>query len=144
MPFARWLPSTPKSSFGFPRLLPLTATACGLRCGCVPPGTRPSRFCEKPMKFCMNCHRTTSGKPMFCNFCGASYSVKICPRHHINPRSAEACSQCGSRDLSQPQLKVPFLLKPLLALLGIAPGILLLVLLIGAVGLFLRKLVQDP
>lgn len=81
---------------------------------------------------------------MFCNFCGASYSVKLCPRHHINPRSAEACSQCGSRDLSQPQPKVPLLLKPLLALLGISPGILLLVLLIGAVGLFLRKLVEDP
>jgi len=81
---------------------------------------------------------------MFCNFCGASYSVKICPRQHINPRSAEACSQCGSHDLSQPQPKVPLLLKPLLALLGIAPGILLLVLLIGALGLFIEKLVQDP
>jgi hypothetical protein len=92
----------------------------------------------------MNCHRTTSGKPMFCNFCGASYSVKICPRHHINPRSAEACSQCGSRDLSQPQPKVPLLLKPLLALLGLSPGILLLVLLIGALGLFVQRLTQDP
>jgi hypothetical protein len=96
------------------------------------------------MKFCMNCRRTTSGKPTFCNFCGASYSVKLCPRQHVNPRSAEACSQCGSRDLSQPQPKVPLLLKPLLALLGISPGILLLVLLIGSVGLFLRKLVEDP
>lgn len=81
---------------------------------------------------------------MFCNFCGASYSVKICPRHHINPRSAEACSQCGSRDLSQPQPKVPLLLKPLLALLGISPGILLLVLLVGSLGLFVQRLATDP
>jgi len=96
------------------------------------------------MKFCMNCRRTTSGKPMFCNFCGASYNIKVCPRHHINPRSAEACSQCGSRDLSQPQPKVPLLLKPLFALLGISPGILLLVLIVGATGLFLRRLAEDP
>lgn len=81
---------------------------------------------------------------MFCNFCGASYSVKVCPRQHINPRSAEACSQCGSRDLSGPAPKVPLLLKPFLALLSIAPGILLLVLLIGALGLFVQKLAQDP
>ena len=40
----------------------------------------------------------------------------------------------------QPQPKVPLLLKPLLLLLGIAPGILLLVLLIGALGLFVQKL----
>lgn len=96
------------------------------------------------MKFCMNCHRTTAGKPMFCNFCGASYGVKFCPRQHVNPRSAEACSQCGSRDLSQPQPKVPLLLKPLLWLLSLSPGILLLALLIGAAGLFLRRLVEDP
>lgn len=81
---------------------------------------------------------------MFCNFCGASYSVKICPRQHINPRSAETCSQCGSRDLSGPAPKVPLLLKPLLLLLGVSPGILLLMLLIGALGLVVQKLVTDP
>jgi len=96
------------------------------------------------MKLCMNCHRTTAGKPMFCNFCGASYSVKFCPRQHVNPRAAEACSQCGSRDLSQPQPKVPLLLKPLLWLLGLSPGILLLALIGGAAGLVLRRLAEDP
>jgi RNA polymerase subunit RPABC4/transcription elongation factor Spt4 len=96
------------------------------------------------MKFCMSCHRTTAGKPMFCNFCGASYSIKLCPRQHVNPRAAEACSQCGSRDLSQPQPKIPLLLKPLLWLLSIFPGILLLALIVGAAGLVLRRLAEDP
>lgn len=57
------------------------------------------------MKFCYECGRTTPGDPRFCNFCGRSYDLKICPRLHVNPRSAEACAQCGSRELSRPQPK---------------------------------------
>lgn len=60
------------------------------------------------MKFCYECGRTTGGEPLFCNFCGRSYDVKLCPRLHANARFAEACSRCGSRDLSTPQPKVPF------------------------------------
>jgi len=60
------------------------------------------------MKYCYNCNRITSGTPLFCNFCARSYNVKLCPRKHSNPRKAEACSQCGSRDLSTPQPKVPW------------------------------------
>lgn len=48
----------------------------------------------------------TPGKPLFCNFCGRSYDLKLCPRLHVNPRHAEVCSQCGSRDFSTPQPKV--------------------------------------
>jgi hypothetical protein len=29
--------------------------------------------------------------------------VKFCPRLHPNPRGAEFCRRCGSRDLSLPQ-----------------------------------------
>lgn len=58
------------------------------------------------MKYCYECGRMTAGEPIFCNFCGRSYDVKLCPRHHPNPRIAEVCSQCGSRDLSTPQPKV--------------------------------------
>ncbi len=58
------------------------------------------------MKYCYQCGRMTTGEPLFCNFCGRSYDVKLCPRLHLNPRSAEVCSQCGSRDLSTPQPKV--------------------------------------
>jgi hypothetical protein len=45
----------------------------------------------------------TPGTPLFCNHCGRSFDVKLCPRLHPNPRIAEVCSQCGSRDLSTPQ-----------------------------------------
>jgi hypothetical protein len=48
----------------------------------------------------------TPGDPLYCNSCGRSYDVKLCPRHHPNPRIAEICSQCGSRELSTPQPNV--------------------------------------
>src|SRR5438034_11249434 len=60
------------------------------------------------MKHCYHCGRLTSGDPLFCNTCGRSFDKKLCPRHHPNPRSAEICSRCGSRELSTPQPKVFF------------------------------------
>jgi RNA polymerase subunit RPABC4/transcription elongation factor Spt4 len=51
------------------------------------------------MRYCRNCRKFTAGKPAYCNFCGRSYSVKLCPRGHRNPRSADACAECGSREL---------------------------------------------
>lgn len=66
------------------------------------------------MKYCFNCNHITAGEPLFCNRCGASYDVKLCSRLHVNPRWAEVCSQCGSRELSTPQPKVPFWAKALL------------------------------
>jgi hypothetical protein len=61
------------------------------------------------MKYCYECGRITAGEPRYCQFCGRTYDVKLCPRRHENPRFAEVCSQCGSRELSTPQPKVPFL-----------------------------------
>lgn len=58
------------------------------------------------MKYCYECGRMTPGDPLYCNFCGRSYDMKLCPRHHPNPRIAEICGQCGSRELSTPQPKV--------------------------------------
>ncbi len=58
------------------------------------------------MKYCYQCGRITAGEPFFCNSCGRSYDVKLCSRLHPNPRSAEVCSQCGSRELSTPQPRV--------------------------------------
>lgn len=58
------------------------------------------------MKYCYECGRMTPDDPLYCNFCGRSYDLKLCPRHHANPRIAEICSQCGSRELSTPQPKV--------------------------------------
>src|SRR5215472_8494970 len=59
------------------------------------------------MKYCYQCGHLTGGEPIFCSSCGRTYDVKLCSRLHPNPRSAEVCSQCGSRDLSTPQPKVP-------------------------------------
>lgn len=58
------------------------------------------------MKYCYQCGHISSGQPLFCMFCGRTYDVKLCPRHHANPRYADCCSQCGSRELSTPQPKV--------------------------------------
>jgi len=78
------------------------------------------------MRYCNQCHRITTGEPLFCNSCGRSYDFKLCPHRHPNPRSAEICSQCGSRDLSTPHPRVPLWLAPLIFLLSALPGILLL------------------
>ena len=63
------------------------------------------------MKYCYECGRLTGGDPRYCQFCGRSYDVKLCQRRHENPRFAEVCSQCGSRELSTPQPKVSVLWK---------------------------------
>jgi hypothetical protein len=42
-------------------------------------------------------------------------------------REAEVCSACGSRDLTTPQPKLAFWLRPFLFLLSLIPGISLLV-----------------
>lgn len=60
------------------------------------------------MKYCYHCGRISAGDPLFCNTCGRSFDKKLCPRLHPNPRSAEICSRCGSRELSTPQPKVSF------------------------------------
>jgi hypothetical protein len=80
------------------------------------------------MKYCFNCNRVTTGDPLFCNFCGRSYNVKLCPKRHVNPRSAESCSQCGSRDLSTPQPKVPVLGRILVVVVTVALQTLILTL----------------
>jgi hypothetical protein len=90
------------------------------------------------MRYCNHCHRITTGNPLFCNFCGRSYNLKLCPHRHPNPRSAEICSQCGSRDLSTPQPRRSLFVQPLLVVLSALPGIALLVLSL----LFLAGLVE--
>jgi DNA-directed RNA polymerase subunit RPC12/RpoP len=67
----------------------------------------------------------TAGEPLFCSKCGRTYDVKLCPRLHPNPRNAEVCSKCGSRELSTPQPKVPIALKLLAILVRLGLGLLL-------------------
>lgn len=96
------------------------------------------------MKYCWNCNHITPGEPLFCNSCGRSYDVKLCPRLHPNPRSAEACSQCGSRDLSTPQPRVPLWAPVVEFLLSLVPGFILFVLSIGALAAFATALAREP
>lgn len=55
------------------------------------------------MRHCSYCRHITAGQPLFCMFCARTYDVRLCPRLHANPRRAEVCAQCGSRDLTEPQ-----------------------------------------
>lgn len=96
------------------------------------------------MKYCYQCGRLTVGEPLYCNSCGRSYNVKLCPRGHPNPRSAEVCSQCGSRDLSTPQPRVPIRIRVLAFLLSLLPGLLLVLVSILAAYLLIREIFTNP
>src|SRR5581483_10332477 len=96
------------------------------------------------MRYCNQCHRITAGEPLFCNFCGRSYDLKLCPHRHPNPRTAEVCSQCGSRDLSVPHPRVPVWLTIVLTILSGLPGVVLwLVTMLFFVGL-VHALMTNP
>lgn len=96
------------------------------------------------MRYCYQCNQITPGEPLFCNGCGRSYNVKLCPRLHANPRHAQACAQCGSRDLSTPQPRVPLWTHLLQFLLSLVPGLVLGILTVGAVIAFLNFLLNRP
>lgn len=96
------------------------------------------------MKYCYNCNRITAGQPLFCNFCGRSYNVKLCPRHHANPRTAEACSQCGSREFSTPQPRIPVWVPCLEFLLSIVPGAFLATVSIVTIIVAIHAILTNP
>ena len=96
------------------------------------------------MRICYHCGRITSGQPLFCSWCSRSYDIRLCPRLHPNPRTAQACSQCGSQNLSTPQEKFPFWFKPLLFFATALPGLALLTLSLGYMGYFLICLLRNP
>ena len=77
------------------------------------------------MKYCYQCGKMTAGEPLYCGTCGRTYDVKLCPRHHVNPRGAEVCSKCGSRELSTPQPKIPAAIQLLGLLVRLGLGLLL-------------------
>ncbi len=90
--------------------------------------------------YCYNCGHLTPGEPAFCNYCGRSYDVKLCPRLHPNPRGADVCSKCGSRELSTPQPKVSAVWKLLAILIRLGLGLLLFYLTL----LFVIALLRSP
>ena len=96
------------------------------------------------MRLCFACHRITTGDPLFCNHCGRSYDSKLCNRLHPNPRSAEVCAQCGSRELSTPQPRASWYLRPLLLLVAPLQGLILWLGTVAFFFAFLKVLVTDP
>jgi hypothetical protein len=90
------------------------------------------------MKFCYQCGRASAGDPLFCTKCGRTYGVRLCPRLHRNSRYAKVCSQCGSRELSQPQPAVSFWWKVLEFLLRVGFGVLLVYLTLAGVAALLQ------
>lgn len=96
------------------------------------------------MKYCHNCHRITVGEPLFCSFCGRTYEVKLCPRLHPNPRTADVCSQCGSRDLSTPEPHSSFWTHFLERLVHVLPGIFLLLISVMFFAAFLQAFLTNP
>jgi len=96
------------------------------------------------MKFCYACGHTTGGEPLFCNSCGCSFDVKLCPKLHMNPRLAEACSQCGTRDLSTPQPRVPLRWQLLAFFTQFLSGTFLALLTLPVLFEFLKGLFPNP
>jgi hypothetical protein len=94
------------------------------------------------MRYCSNCKKLTSGKPPYCNHCGRSYGVRLCPRGHINPRAAEACSECGSMELSTPAPKGGMM--PGFSTIGKIIGVTILLVLCGYVLYFVWMWATDP
>lgn len=96
------------------------------------------------MKFCFNCGRITPGEPLFCSSCGRTYDIKLCQRMHPNPRRAEVCSRCGSREFSTPQPVRPFW-GPILEFVLLAiPGFLLMLASLAAVVFFVMGVLSNP
>ena len=123
-------------------LLPLRTPASGLLSGCDRTELRCDRFCELVMKFCPNCNRVAPGNPPYCPFCGRTYSIRLCPRGHVSPRSAQFCSSCGSSELSSPAPKVPVLVRPVLLALRVPPVLVLIFLLVVG-SYFLAQMLND-
>src|SRR5262249_36050871 len=57
---------------------------------------------------------------------------------------AEACSQCGSRELSTPHPHVPLWLSLLLTLLSALPGLLLLAITVLLLAGFIQAMASSP
>ncbi len=91
------------------------------------------------MKFCFYCGKASAGDPPFCSKCGRSYDARLCPRMHRNSRFAKACSQCGSRELSEAQPQVFVWWKALEFLVKVGLGVLLVYLSLAALADLLAR-----
>lgn len=95
------------------------------------------------MRFCNSCKRFTPGEPMFCNFCGSTYDLKLCHSRHPNPRNAEVCSQCGSREFSRPAPELPLMFRGTGPLLKYLPAACLILVSAYIFVELLREILSD-
>jgi RNA polymerase subunit RPABC4/transcription elongation factor Spt4 len=95
-------------------------------------------------RYCYNCKHITVGDPLFCESCGRSFDLKLCPRLHPNPRRAEVCSRCGSRELSLPQPKVAFGWRVLEGLLRMFLGAFLILATVLLLFEFIAGILETP
>ncbi len=96
------------------------------------------------MRYCTRCCHITAGEdPLFCNHCGSSYDAKVCPARHVNPRTAEVCSECGSRDLSTPAPPLNALTASILKAVTYLPGVFLVLFSILLLAGFVNALAHD-
>jgi RNA polymerase subunit RPABC4/transcription elongation factor Spt4 len=96
------------------------------------------------MRYCYNCQKITPGEPRYCNFCGRSYNVKLCPRGHANSRNADICSECGSRDLSTPQPRTPLWAPVVEYLLKLVPGLFLALVSVVTIAAAIEAVRENP
>src|SRR5689334_13893383 len=77
------------------------------------------------MRWCANCRKFNSGKPLRCGFCGQSLSGRLCERNHINPADPKLafCGDCG-KPLEKPTAShgFPIPARPALIVAGVVVG----------------------
>lgn len=60
------------------------------------------------MRYCVYCRGFNQGKPLYCQYCGRTFDVRICSHcHHLNPQNALTCRNCGSPELSEISGQLP-------------------------------------
>lgn len=78
------------------------------------------------MKRCPLCKTYSPDESLFCNACGGTFGRKVCPKHHLNPASADYCAICGAKlPPVHPTSKRP--LSPLIPMLTVLVGLTLVV-----------------
>jgi hypothetical protein len=59
---------------------------------------------------CLSCFSLSPAGSLFCQGCGRSFGARLCgsKKRHRNHPAAQFCSQCGSDNLTDPTLYLPF------------------------------------
>ncbi|OPY73627.1 MAG: hypothetical protein A4E62_00392 [Syntrophorhabdus sp. PtaU1.Bin002] len=94
------------------------------------------------MRYCPRCRHFNPGKPPICHFCGATWYVRLCPRGHENPPSAQYCGTCGSTDLSETAGRRPWFLIAFKLSLWLLAGLFIYSLVSGVGNISVDQILQ--